>query len=93
MFYLALYSLVDRGNRASNFFFHFHAVFGKNMPHNRLAPRPSGVGALWEILDLPLYWHFDIPKCPWRVCCKTFPSPGEMIIASPLRVIPSSTIF
>ena len=36
------------------FFFQFHAVFGKNGPNNRLVLVPL----LWEILDLPL---FDTP--------------------------------
>ena len=36
-------------------FLHFHAVFGKNWPNNRLAPPPwAWRPLLWEILDPPL---------------------------------------
>ena len=37
-------------------FLHYHVVFGKTLPNNRLAhPHPSWVGVLhWEILDPPL---------------------------------------
>ena len=42
---------------------------------------------------LALYWHFDVPKCPWCICSKTFfLSPGGTMIASPHRIITSSTV-
>ena len=42
---------------------------------------------------LALYWHLDVPKCPWWICSKTFfLSPGGMMIASPCRISPSSIV-
>ena len=34
---------------------HFHALFGKNWPNNRLVP-PGLAPAFWEMLDPPLKW-------------------------------------
>ena len=48
-YFFILYSVVDlrgaRGTRAppGPKFLHFHAVFGKNWPNNRLAPPPLGL--------------------------------------------------
>ena len=42
---------------------------------------------------LALYWHLDVPKCPWWICSKTFfLSPEGTMIASPHRISPSSTV-
>ena len=45
-------------------FLHFHTVFGKKLPNNRLTPPLLGLAPLlWEILHRPLDYLNFIPKC------------------------------